>query len=88
MKHTAALLVLILFGSLWLGAIKPDSLVTISGIILDPDLQAIENAYLINYRSLRANATNEKGEFKITLQAGDSLKVHHAAYASNNYQIR
>lgn len=87
MKHTA-LLVLILFGSLWLCAIKPDSLVIISGLILAPDSQAIENAYLINYRTLRANATNEEGEFKNTLQTGDSLKIHHVAYASNNYQIR
>lgn len=57
-----------------------DSLIRFKGIILDSDSIPVENAYLINYRTLKAHATNSKGEFNIQIHRGDSLKIHHVAY--------
>lgn len=55
-------------------------LVLLTGHILSPDSTAIEDAYLISYKTLRAFATNKEGHFEILLQNDDSLKIHHVSY--------
>jgi hypothetical protein len=57
-----------------------DSLIIFSGYILDTDSLPIENALLVNYRTIHGNTTNEKGFFKICLQKGDSLMINHLSY--------
>jgi hypothetical protein len=52
-----------------------------SGYVLDCDSMPIENAVLINYRSLRAFTTKEDGSFKVPFQTGDSIKINHISYA-------
>lgn len=59
---------------------KPLQLVLVRGHIYNPDSTAIEDAYLISYKTLRAFATNKRGEFEILLQPDDSLKIHHVSY--------
>ena len=61
---------------------SPDSLVLLQGVVICPDSIPVENAYLISYTTLRAYATNAKGEFRIWVLPGDSLKVHHVAFKS------
>jgi hypothetical protein len=58
----------------------PDSLILFSGYILDKDSLPIENALLVNFRTIRGNSTNGKGFFKIWLQEGDSLMINHISY--------
>lgn len=58
----------------------PVPLVLMSGNIYGPDSIAIEDAYLISYKTLRAFATDEDGNFEILLQNDDSLKIHHVSY--------
>ncbi len=58
------------------------STIMFSGQVLDSDSIPVEQAYLVNYRTLRAYSTNSKGRFRISVQTGDSLKVIHVAYES------
>ena len=53
-----------------------------NGHIFDSDSIPVENAYMVNYRSLRVYATDEEGRFHIPVQAGDSIKIVHIAYDS------
>lgn len=53
-----------------------------TGRIIDTDSIPVEHAYLVNYRSLRAYATDINGHFKIPVQTGDSLKLVHVSYES------
>ncbi len=53
-----------------------------TGQILDPDSLPVENVYLINYRNVKAYATNKYGKFKIPVLPGDSLKTSHISYES------
>jgi hypothetical protein len=57
-----------------------DSLVVFSGYILDADSIPIQNALLVNYRTVRGYSTNEKGFFKIWVIKGDSLMINHLSY--------
>jgi len=57
-----------------------DSVFYFSGYVLDEDSIPIENACLINYRTLRAFSVDEKGYFNIKVQKGDSLKINHLSY--------
>lgn len=58
----------------------PTPLILFSGQVLGPDSIPVENAYLVNYRTLRAYATNAGGRFRIPFQTGDSLKLVHISY--------
>jgi len=57
-----------------------DSLLLFSGYVLDQDSFPIENAMLVNYRTLKPKLTNEKGYFKIWVMKGDSLLINHISY--------
>lgn len=54
-----------------------DSLIIFSGYIFDMDSIPVENAYLINYRTLRITATDSTGYFCTVLNRGDSLMISH-----------
>jgi hypothetical protein len=58
----------------------PDSLIIFSGYVLDEDSLPVENALLVNFRTVRSCATNAKGFFKIWLLKGDSLMINHISY--------
>lgn len=51
-----------------------------SGQVIDADSIPVEHAYLVNYQTLRAYATNTEGRFRIPFQTGDSLKLVHISY--------
>ncbi|WP_372773298.1 hypothetical protein [Mangrovibacterium sp.] len=51
--------------------------VVFEGFLMLEDSIPIENAYLINYRTMKIVATNSKGYFKTTAQIGDSLMINH-----------
>jgi len=57
-----------------------DILIVFSGYLLDEDSIPIENAFLVNYRTIRCYSTNEKGYFKIWLLKGDSLMINHLSF--------
>ncbi len=57
-----------------------DSTFYFSGYVLDEDSLPVENAYLINYRTLRAFAVDEHGRFSAKVQMGDSLKINHISF--------
>jgi len=59
---------------------QPDNLTIFSGYILDEDSVPIQNALLVNYRTVRGYSTNEKGFFKIWVLKGDSLMINHLSY--------
>jgi hypothetical protein len=52
-----------------------------SGYVLDCDSMPVENAVLINYRSMRAFTTKEDGSFRVPFEVGDSIKINHISYA-------
>ncbi len=54
-----------------------ESTFVFSGYIFSEDSVPFENVYLINYRDTKIVATNEKGFFKMNVQAGDSLMINH-----------
>lgn len=58
------------------------SMFRFNGQVLDTDSVPVAHAYLVNYRTVRAYATNNEGQFNIPVQAGDSLKIIHVAYNS------
>jgi hypothetical protein len=72
----SCLMVLTLFAK----AQPTDSLIFFSGYILDEDSLPIENALLINFRTIHSCSTNGKGFFKIWLIKGDSLMLNHISY--------
>lgn len=57
------------------------------GQILDTDSIPVEHAYLVNYRTLRAYATDRNGRFKIPCYTGDSLKLVHVSYQSKIIKV-
>jgi hypothetical protein len=59
---------------------QPDSLIIFSGYILDDDSIPIENALLVNFRTVHGFYTNKKGYFKTWIQKGDSLMINHLSY--------
>lgn len=59
---------------------KLDSSFVFTGYVFDEDSIAVENAYLINYRSLRAFAVDEHGRFYVKAQVGDSIKINHISF--------
>lgn len=63
---------------------EPIKLMLVTGHILNTDSTAIENAYLISYKTLRAFASNKEGYFEILLEPDDSLKIHHVSYKAIN----
>ncbi len=52
-------------------------IILFQGYILAEDSLPVENAYLINYRNLKINATDSTGYFSTFLQEGDSLMINH-----------
>jgi hypothetical protein len=58
-----------------------DSTFLFRGYVLDCDSLPVENVYLINFRSVRGFATDEKGRFTVKAQLGDSIKINHLSYA-------
>jgi hypothetical protein len=58
----------------------PDSLIIFSGYVLDEDSLPVENALLVNFRTVRGYSTNAKGFFKIWLAVDDSLVINHISY--------
>jgi len=52
-------------------------IILFQGYILAEDSLPVENAYLINYRNLKINATDSTGHFSTFLQEGDSLMINH-----------
>ncbi|WP_170111369.1 hypothetical protein [Mangrovibacterium marinum] len=52
-------------------------LVNFDGYLMLEDSIPVENAYLINYRSMKIVATDSTGYFKTLAQPGDSLMVNH-----------
>jgi len=57
-----------------------DSLILFTGYVLDEDSVPVENALLVNYRTLKPKLTNEKGFFKMWVLKGDSLLINHISY--------
>lgn len=51
--------------------------VVFEGFLMLEDSIPVENAYLINYRTMKIVATNSMGYFKTTAQIGDSLMINH-----------
>lgn len=51
-----------------------------SGYLLDQDSVPVENAVLINYRTVRAYTTDSKGYFNLRVQDGDSFKINHIVF--------
>lgn len=47
------------------------------GYLFSEDSVPVENAYLINYRTLKIVATDSTGYFKTFVQQGDSLMINH-----------
>ncbi|MGD9931446.1 MAG: hypothetical protein AB7U05_15595 [Mangrovibacterium sp.] len=47
------------------------------GYLFSEDSVPVENAYLINYRTLKIVATDSTGYFKTLVQQGDSLMINH-----------
>jgi hypothetical protein len=52
-------------------------LVTFDGYLMLGDSIPVENAYLINYRTMKIVATDSTGYFKTLAQPGDSLMINH-----------
>jgi|APHig6443717817_1056837.scaffolds.fasta_scaffold08035_4 hypothetical protein len=57
-----------------------DSSFYFSGYVFDEDSIPIENALIVNYRSLKAYRTNEEGYFSVKVEPSDSLKINHISY--------
>jgi len=55
---------------------KPN-LVEFEGYLLIEDSIPVENAFLINYRTMKIVATDSTGYFKTYAAAGDSLMINH-----------
>jgi len=51
-----------------------------SGYLLDQDSVPVENAVLINYRTVRAFTTDSKGYFNLRVLEGDSFKINHIVF--------
>jgi hypothetical protein len=79
MKWAFAFIVFFVFGSKCI-AQSNDSTFIFSGYVLDTDSLPVENAYLINYRTVRGFATNKNGRFTVRAQMGDSIKINHLSY--------
>lgn len=71
-------LFLLLF-SLQLLAQEPETrkVVMFQGYLMAEDSIPIENAYLINYRSMKVVTTDSTGYFRTWAEEGDSLMVNH-----------
>lgn len=52
-----------------------------SGYVLNEDSLPVENAVLINYRTVRAFTTDQDGFFCLSALEGDSFKINHISYA-------
>jgi len=65
--------------SLRLAAQEEDKskLVNFDGYLMLEDSTPVENAYLINYRTMKIVATDSTGYFKTLAQPGDSLMINH-----------
>jgi hypothetical protein len=66
--------------ALFVKAQPPDSLILFSGYVLDKDSVPIENAYLVNFRTIRYYLTNKNGFFKNWVLSGDSFMINHISY--------
>lgn len=55
--------------------------VVFDGYLLIEDSIPAENAFLINYRTMKIVATDSTGYFKTYAQAGDSLMINHLSLA-------
>jgi hypothetical protein len=66
--------------ALFVKAQLPDSLILFSGYVLDKDSVPIENAYLVNFRTIRYYPTNKNGFFKIWVLKGDSFMINHISF--------
>jgi hypothetical protein len=51
-----------------------------SGYIFDEDSIPIENAVLINFRTLKSDVTNKEGFFQLFVDECDSLLINHISY--------
>ncbi|MFV0376141.1 MAG: hypothetical protein ACK5JD_02430 [Mangrovibacterium sp.] len=62
-----------------LSAQEPEQPKTIlfQGYLLAEDSIPVENAYLINYRSMKVVATDSTGYFRTWAEEGDSLMINH-----------
>ncbi|RKD85172.1 hypothetical protein [Mangrovibacterium diazotrophicum] len=56
-------------------------LVAFDGYLLLEDSIPVENAFLINYRTMKIVATDSTGYFKTFAQPGDSLMINHLSLA-------
>lgn len=54
-----------------------NKLVNFDGYLMLEDSIPVENAYLINYRTMKIVATDSTGYFKTLAQPGDSLMINH-----------
>ncbi|WP_423127355.1 hypothetical protein [Gaoshiqia sp. Z1-71] len=56
---------------------QDEKLIIFEGYLFSEDSVPVENAYLINYRTLKIVATDSTGYFRTYLQEGDSLMINH-----------
>lgn len=56
---------------------EPGKPVLFQGYLLAEDSIPVENAYLINYRSMKVVATDSTGYFRTWAEDGDSLMINH-----------
>jgi hypothetical protein len=74
---TLVLLALIFFSGYVFSQEPIKKEILLEGYIFTEDSLPVESAYLINYRTSKIAASNNKGFFRITLQQGDSIMINH-----------
>lgn len=57
----------------------PKKIILFQGYLQANDSVPVENAYLINYRSMKIVTTDSTGYFKTWAEEGDSLMINHLA---------
>ena len=57
----------------------PKRIIPFQGYLLADDSIPVENAYLINYRTMKVVTTDSTGYFKTWVEEGDSLMINHLA---------
>jgi len=60
----------------------------IIGTVKDKNKQSVEFATLFNLTQKTSCITNANGEFKLEAEIGDSVKIQHLNYTTNNFKIQ
>jgi hypothetical protein len=58
----------------------PVDFIFFSGYVFDQDSLPVEDAVIVNFRTLKADITNKDGFFKTFVAEGDSLLINHISY--------